>query len=371
MTSDPLAERPEVRGINKLNTPLSTEQSTSSQLLPPEQQENKPPKKRAAPRKKAVPLFKNLRKSVESNPYIFLIVVVMSTAAVVSGVLIYFFSEKTKLVEENHKLEIQKLESQLSSINRRIVNNEFLDIRTFIYPGYKRSQIPTTSKYFPADDFYASSDQSYWEYSKTNERELMKMIVGTDVFTSEAEQVLLPMHLWRGKDCFTVNEADGNINMFPYISIKPIPSDYNKRTRGMLDKSEREDDPTIDPKQQQDEFHAYERAYQGDLIGFILKQRLNLIYAQPMIYPNTITRLEVAQKVGNVLYIQYQYKTINAVINGRSNSEFYIRREEFFVSRPQGVILIETSVPSLEPAPRGEIYNQTTKWFGELAIPID
>jgi hypothetical protein len=308
----------------------------------------------------------SLKEQIESNPFVYLIGVIIGTATVVTGVVGYFYTQSKNGA-------INKLESRLISIDRRIVGNEFLDVRTFIIPKDQESKVPTSSRFIPEDGFYASQDLPGWQYSKVTEADLVKLTIGQTIPTefSQAYSIAPVVHTWQGGPALPV---EGNLaikSVVPIIAVQRTSLDkLSEIVKGF---SEAISAPGISPVQDQSAQkygEALERMYRGDIIGFVYASQLVSILSLAQIDSKTSGELRAVQSVGNILYSRFRLTLKDVIVDHAPYAQYYIHIEVILISTTKDLYMIKTLLPSSEPAPRGEIYKGINEWFGELAIPV-
>jgi|GEM_PF-2240456 len=314
----------------------------------------------------------SIKERVERNPWVFLIVVSLATASVVVGVQGYFD-------KQSKDAAVNKLESQLISIDRRIEGKEgerFLDVRKFIIAKTEESRIPTTSKFLPEDNFYASPDTTTWTYSTSSESALAKLLTGQapppelDPLLALAPQI----HLWQGGAVLPMEGSQVFKAAVPLIIVQRTPIDRfaeivgsAAEIMGRATTSASQVDLSVQ-QNPQDFRKALENIYRGDIVGFLQLAQMQSIFSLPVVDPKISVELVTSQKVGNVLYAQFRITLKDVTVGGVKYERYYIRQEDIIISAPTDVYMVRTFIPSSDPASRGEVYTRFTEWFGGLAI---
>jgi hypothetical protein len=222
---------------------------------------------------------------------------------------------------------------------------------------------------FQDDNFYASADESRWEYSKTTELELIETITGQSLDSMSQQATLVPLHLWRGKDTLTVEDHDLFKSVFPFISLQKISNEQWSEIIG-ISLGDYENNISTGGMDADKLIDEMDKLFRGDAVGTVFALYLQQRLVTPVYFPNTKVELVEVQKVGNVLYAQSLVTLQDVTVDEASYSQYYIRQEIILVSTPTDFYLMNTSIPGPELVPRGEYFTWVNAWFGELAIII-
>lgn len=332
---------------------------------------------------------KSIKEQIESNVFVVLIGIIITTVSFTTGVNQYFNSQKTELLqgkadqaqenykvevaqlEDKHKSEIEKIESQLASIRRRMGGEEYLDVRSFVFSPSQADEIPADSKFFQEDNFYASTDETHLTYSKTSEEELIKNITGQSLGNLSEIGTLIPLHLWRGKDTIPIEGNDLFKSVFPYVSIQKISYEQYSEIIGLSLSLRQDNNVPLPSEMDAEEFiNGMDKIFRGDAVGTFFTLYLQQRLLTPLVVPNTNVELIEVQKVGNVLYAQSLITLKDVIVENTKYSHYYIRQELILVSTSTDFYLISTFIPSEELIPRGEFFTWVNTWFGDLAIVV-
>ena len=167
----------------------------------------------------------DLKKKIENNPIIIIISACVTTAIITFGIVQYFNSQKIDFLTMSYENNINKFESILSSIERDVPGQEYLDIRNLLMWGERNKTIPNNLEYFSNDNFYAIQNDDYWNYFKMSEFEFVAMLYQENIdslFTDSAQQVSLKnglIHIWSSEK---INTEDNNIQNIPFITLQKI-----------------------------------------------------------------------------------------------------------------------------------------------------
>ena len=325
-----------------------------------------PPAKR---RSKPAPV-KSIKERVESNPFVYIITVAIAVAGLVAGVQQYFAAQASKELESKYQVEVKELQTRMASINRGTgEKRDFIDVKTFLRPKSGGAPVVSpTARFFPEDEFYASSAESYWTYSKTTEGELIEELMGRPLPRALAGLgSAVPLHLWKGKGQFTVDGSPVIRSAFPFIQVQRVPmSDFAKIISLIPAKPDEQRLPEDDDREAF--LQGAERMFRGDVVGVLHAGFMNTQIGMPMQDKRATFELLSVQKVGNVLYAKSMVTLRDVPVDQRPGSRLYLSRELILVSNVSDVYLISAFVPGLDPAVRGEAFMKVTEWLDDLAI---
>ena len=336
----------------------------------------------------------NLKEILERN-----IVYVVAGASVAVGSVVfattqYFQSERIELLdlthsqaitrlENDHARDIGQLRSRLASIERGVSDQTYYDIRQLTYGPGLEVEIPSESKYFDDDKFYALPDIKNWQYQKITEYDFTKLITDLDIpkpFADESR--LVTLHLWKSTDHYRLELDDQNLNLFPFIFLQKMSYERMQEIMNVGAAYARWEDEEDDFEFDEEDLSAPDEVdelvenlsslMRDDVTGiFFLFQ--NLIQVQDAISnaSNRRYRLVKVQKVGNILYSQSLTEFQNVRVNGEMTNSIYLRSEIILVSTSKHIYFIKISVPSLEPLPRGDTYARINEWLLNLRLDVN
>jgi hypothetical protein len=321
--------------------------------------------------------FERIRRGI--NIYVVACAVVVSLlcgAVVAFSIAEYIYSQKINAIDTMHSLELERIQSRLASIRRRLGEKEFFDVTNLIVSqGMTVSKVPSSAKYFQSDGFYAMQGESHWVYSQVSEYEFIKLIYPS--FTDLPPSFpVLPLHLWRGENVasgeglgFGVGEVT---RLFPYIIVERIPYERFGEIIGWARSTELTMENAVLEKGLSSEqlIAQLERIFRGDAAGSILSSLLMQQFVTQAIVKNVQVDLVEIQKVGNTVYVQILIITKDVEVDQTHYSSYYQRNELLLVSTKDSVYLVQTSVPSQDPLPRDEYFQWVTEWLSNFAIVI-
>jgi hypothetical protein len=352
-----------------------------------------------------------LMEILHNNIVIVAVVVAIAAGTTIFGVTSYYYEQQKRELEATHALQlkqidlqntsdIHKLRSRISSIDRRLGDQKYLDIQTF----FKDKPQSTTrdSIYISDAEIIAPDYSDRWMYTKTTEEALIKAITGADLSDDKKVGELLrklPVHQWRGRDEF--NLAGVPIKkLFPSITVQVMPLSFLQELSGKLTKlggarvdqdlSEQVTVPSTDSlgvdqkspekvhehDKNNDEAHVrnndkdmeadaqhFVTSFQYDLTGsFFVSQLMNLQNMSSD--PHVTFSLRNIQKVGPVLYAQVIVKFEDVVVNTTWKPKLFLVREYYLISKESNLIILETNALSEIPSFVGEYFDDINQWLG-------
>jgi hypothetical protein len=325
-----------------------------------------------------------LKKSVEKNPFTYLISCMVAAATLTFSVCGYFAKQEVTL----EKNQIADLNSKLASLHREVPGGEFFDIRNLIYStNSTKNAPPSSSKFFP-EQFYAPTGQGDWEYKETTELALISDLIGaspTDLPPSlQQAMTLLKLHLWRGKKDIAIEGHDAFKKIYPLITLEKVTSDQMRTLLGIGAAAQEKPKQAAAPEAKQELVKAIEKdnadsqkivdgldkAFRNDMIGSFFTSQLQLQLAGAAQSSRTSFTLLEIQKVGNVLYAQFLITLKDVKVEGRQLPEYYLRKEMIMISEPDGGFFLGTTVPSEDPAPRDHFFAAVSKWLDEFRVVL-
>jgi hypothetical protein len=316
---------------------------------------------------------KSVKERVESNPFVYIITVAIAVAGLVAGVHQFFASQASKELESKYQAEVRELQTRMASINRGTgEKSDFLDVKTFLRPKSGGAPIVSpTARFFPDDDFYASTTGTYWTYSKTTEGALMESATGKALPQGFAGAAFAaPLHLWKGEGQFAVDGSPFIRSAFPHITLQRFPIDEFAKIMSLV-RTESAGQQLPEEDDDREAFlQATDRLFHGDVVGVLLAGYMNIQMSVPMQDKRSTFELMSVQKVGNVLYAKSMTTLKDVSVDRQSGSRLYLTRELIVVSNVTDVYFISVFVPGREPAQRGEPFTKVTEWLGDLAILI-
>jgi hypothetical protein len=320
----------------------------------------------------------DLKKKIENNPIIIIISACVTTAIITFGIVQYFNSQKIDFLTMSYENNINKFESILSSIERDVPGQEYLDIRNLLMWGERNKTIPNNLEYFSNDNFYAIQNDDYWNYFKMSEFEFVAMLYQENIdslFTDSAQQVSLKnglIHIWSSEK---INTEDNNIQNIPFITLQKIDFSHfgnmigqsinSEYTRKMYDL----EDSCITEFNFEEFTDLLDKYMKTDAPYFIFMAQNNMLMDLFGSQENISIKANKIQKVGNVLYSQHQIKIEELNQQGLLCSH-YIHRETIIVSNFDCLYMISISIPSEEPIIRDAVNSHVNDWISNLKINL-
>jgi hypothetical protein len=290
----------------------------------------------------------DLRKRVEENPFVFLAGAVAAGATAAAGVTAFFGQRAMDLLQARHALEVQRYEAQLQSIDRKIGDARFLDVRS-LFVSKSAAAAPPSDVFVPDAGLYAPADD-FWKYERLKEAELSLRAedagaaVKDALRKTDAYRRSPTVSVWSQKDAPRVKA--GGVSLFPYILVRRVPLAEFMAASGAPDQ------PAGD---------AAGRAFTDAWRSMeTLRAKLG---------PKAALELTAAQKVGNVFYAQALLTAPESSLKGRA--AVYVRRECILFTTAADVFTVETVLPGPDPLPNGKAAAKVTEWLSNVRILTD
>jgi hypothetical protein len=290
---------------------------------------------------------------------------------------------KIEKLSQKYEKEINRLESLISSIERRIGDNKYFDIKSFFIKDPQKVQLSERSEFHDKDEFYASLDKSRWKYTVTTHREFWTYLLGENnpfirsMNSNKSKNLERTINLWKGINELYVESNAPFQRLFPYIFVQRIEYKEFLESTDKLGEERVKNLIELNFKNESEEFKKSTKdfildnlkvIYRGDAIGIMLNETVSLNMATRLFYPNTTYDLKNIQKVGNVFYIQSLYSIRDIILSGKKYSSYYITQEYIMISTLKYLYIVGTGIPSAEPAARHEYFNWINEWLGDFAI---
>jgi hypothetical protein len=384
-----------------------------------------------------------LKKWIETHPAAVLTGVTIAVAATASSVTAYLASqvysaekaqtqaEKTEL-QNKYNSQIIDLTSRLSSIQRRVGNNqekEYFDVQSLQISAPEIKNLPAQYKNYDNGSFFVNLPiSSTWRYMKTTEGEVFKLgpfksgVERIEQIAGDNAKILMgsPVHAWTGPSTGEIsfqlwgNQVDAPVTPYAYImkidaalisqrlrglsaitsarfenqNSNATPSDLNnaisKIEQIRSDSSVSNSQPNLVPSESdsgasnrlKEEMASFERMYSGDTAGFVFIDALSVMQLQSISSPTMSFTLHSAQKQLNVMYIDAELVISNAKITkpfdedcpNEAESNIHLRHEVFFISYGSEGYVIRTEVPSCDG--RSKAFDWISRWLAGLKILI-
>lgn len=323
-----------------------------------------------------------IKERIEQNPIISLIILSFVLVSGVVGVVQYLHNKEVNILEKQHSLKIDELNSKLSSIKRGIGDSDYFDIRQLFISKDQIKNISPDLEYFESDQFYARRKLEPFIYKKYSYPELIKFERGIE--PPEIFNILFSnryIHQWITEEEIRVkgvkeldlispkikvqktskDDLRGTLGVFVHkVNVGKILHDYlekNKLTDGKLD--------TLEVNK------SLENMYDGNWTAILLDTYLTKCLSIPTVNNNAEYELLNINKVGNLLYAQGLTTLKDVTVNNVKYNTYYIRDEIIITSNFKNVYTISTVVPSADPSTRNKYFSYVTDWLSNFKMIID
>jgi hypothetical protein len=322
-----------------------------------------------------------LKERIENNIVAVSIGIALAAGSVSAGTVGWFASQRETLQQQVFQSKIDNIETRISSVERRIGGDKYLDIRTL----FNQSNSPQTSpssiitKYFASGNFSAATSLGDLAYEQSSEGQIMADMSGepiTDEFTSLL--ATLPADVWRGHSEYI--EGSNQVKyLFPAVIVEHLTIDQLKKVYGEafkfssesdvskeLDKTKTESDQSNKENSDQNDFDEYIDAnFRADLATPILDGILNLVTginaSSKEIDMSAVVKN--IQKVGPLLYVQLLFEIDNVIVDKHHYDKYFMIKEIFLISRSESVTMLSTLIPTDNPLGPSKWSSEITEWL--------
>ncbi len=311
--------------------------------------------------------------------------IAIAAGGTVFGVASYFQTKEINHISGIHKLEVQELSnkhaesvreikrkfsneietltSRVSSIDRRLGDQKYLDVQKLFSAQPVRDRAEELI-YISGAEFFALNDKDIWQFEVTDEAKLLKETSGLDITKMVDPRIFerAPLYLWRGTEQHEVQRADPWKRIFPYISVQVFPFDLLPAIAKAVTSDFKEEETVIvhdEKKGSEDEVKLtkfFKTSMQSDAVGLFLTSQLMGAYSAAANNQNITFSIRNLQKVGPVLYAQVVLKFANIVSNGKGVEKMFLVREYFVISRETNMVIVQTNCLSYTPSFNGEYF---------------
>jgi hypothetical protein len=284
------------------------------------------------------------------------------------------------VAQQQLNARIGLLESKLASIQLDVPGIEHFDIRRLFMGDNESASIDPALTYFVDDQFYATSSDSFWTYSKTTEAELLKWITDSSLpGPIEAVARKYPIHLWRADDVIEVVDAEETLHWFSHIALQRLElssigeiigvgASFARWTEEKGDYEFDDEDLATDDV---DEFLARATAaFDSDAAGVFFLFQMLANFVPSIQDQNKTFRLRKIQKLGPVLYAKSVTDHRNVMVDGVA-ATLYIQQDWLVVSTSTHLYLIKVVLPSIEPTVRAPVSASVYEWLTSVKFVVN
>jgi len=273
-----------------------------------------------------------LKERIENNIVAVSIGIALAAGSVSAGIVGWFASQRETLQQQVFQSKIETIETRISSVERRIGGDKYLDVRTLFNQSNSPQTNPSsiTIKYFSSGNFSAAASLDDLAYERSSEGQIMADMSGepmTDEFTSLL--ATLPADVWRGHS----ENIEGSSQvkyLFPAVIVKNLTIEHLRKFYGEVFKfsseSEvaKEHDKTTNVNvkdkgnEDQNSFNeSFDANFRADLATPILDGILSLVSeinsSSKEISMSAIVKN--IQKIGPLLYVQLLFEIDNVIVD--------------------------------------------------------
>lgn len=323
----------------------------------------------------------DLRKRIEENPIISLLLTSFVIVSVVFAIVQYLHSREIELIEKQHKLEVSSLQSRLSSIKRGISDSDYFDVKQLFISKDEINNISQSLKYFEDDEFYAISDPTPFVYSKISALEILEIGKGykiPEVFREILNKFFI--HQWIINEEINIEGIEDLNNITPQITVQKYSKEMLKSMLGDFfhniasDKKflnylfNNELTGSVDTLKVSNNL---ESMYDGNWSAIFLENYLTKSLQISAFNSNADYKLLNITKVKNLIYAQGLTTLKNVIVNNEKYKSYYLRNEIIITSDSKEVYIISTRVPSSDPSTRNQYFNDVTYWLSNFKMIVD
>lgn len=298
---------------------------------------------------------KSVWTDLDKHPFRVLFAFAVLSGGTVGVVVRYFDSEKFELMERDYKAKVSDYQSKLASIDRGLAGGGYINIASLVVHPGERDRVPTQSKFYSDDSFYAPELQG-WGYKKTTDTEFFISIFGEEGKKQINEITgIAPVHVWTRGALVPVGNHDVIQNFAPCIYVQRLPID-ELTVQLNLEAAKNAQPKTL---------------FEGDVIGAMLAQTFANVFKTLTFTSDTQASLLSINKVSNVLYCQFLLTLHNVTIDARNVNSYFVNLEMIVITTKNNVYTICDLIPSEEPVLRGPVPAEVTEWLKGFAVFSD
>jgi hypothetical protein len=345
-----------------------------------------------------------IKEKIENNVIIILFGSVVAASAVVGGVMTWFDEQKEEISKSKYEAKFDELTARISSVERRIGGEKYLDVRSLFDNKTATVQAGTPVRYFPDGHFSALYSVPGLTYEQTTEGKLLAEFLGKETDDPIFNILgVLKADVWRGERMKIGSDLYKNI--FPVIMVEHLGhDDMGKLARGLAKAVESRDSienikpsknaneidmgtakesqksndvqsPSLadDDKELEDKekkfVNFFDRTFDADASGALVSGFLDFataINSQDSIRESVSIRN--IQKVGPVAYVQMIITLNDVSVNDVKYDRYFIIRELFIISSHNDLNVVATTIPTDNPFAPGQTAAAINEWLASFHL---
>jgi hypothetical protein len=281
-------------------------------------------------------------------------------AKVTSWMLNSAYETNLNRTKAEHEREVQKIEQRQNSITRRLGDSEYLDVRKLVVDRLAGNPAPHTSGFFPKDAFYATTNSTIWKYAQMTANDASKALAGLEVDPNLKDAWGRGyFHVWLKDSPVKVSGSSVLSNVVTAILVKKIERKDIDDGFGFQSTQTtiRTENGAFLTNSVSKLFPLAGRTHH-DPVGVILASGLSTLFLSTTLMEDEMQGdLISMQKLGNVLYGQFQFTFKNITIAGSKYEIFFYTFDTVVINTEQHVYLVLALIPSEDPSLRVAMAN--------------
>jgi len=186
-----------------------------------------------------------LKKTIEDNIIVVTASVALAAGGVSAGIVGWFASQREALQQQVFQAKIDDIETRVSSVERRIGGEKYLDIRTLFNQSNPPQANPASvvTKYFTFGNYSAAAGLDDLVYRHSSEGQVIAEMTGQPITGQPilSAATIFSADVWKGRS----EKVDGSGDfkyLFPAVIVENITNDQIKKFSGEMFKFLSQDD---------------------------------------------------------------------------------------------------------------------------------
>lgn len=305
-----------------------------------------------------------LKNTIENNIIVVTVSVALAAGGVSAGIVGWFASQREALQQQVFQAKIDDIETRVSSVERRIGGEKYLDIRTLFSQSNPLQANPASvaTKYFTSGNYSAAAGLGDLVYQHSSEGQVIAEMTGEPITDQPilSAATIFSADVWKGRS-EKVDGSGGFKYLFPAVIVENITNDQIKKFSGEMFKFLSQDDvkkeviditsTTSENESNSDVDFLVDQAFRADMAAPFLMGTLGMT-AQINASSKESGMSAVVkniQKVGPLLYVQIIIEFENVTVGKHHYDRYFLIKEAFVISRKDSTTALVTLIPTDNP----------------------
>ena len=313
----------------------------------------------------------SLKDWIESNPLAVIAGVVIATAGVTATVVGFALTQRKEAAVESLTAKIVKLEGDLASIPRGVQGKDSLDVRRLVSAPGNLKDVPPTAAFFPAHGVYADTAAPFWRRYSVSEGDFIDTLLKESRrgWTEAAAKALsAQLLIWRSPNETAIEGHPIFDRVFPWVGVQGFAKESLRATSAAVGEALAEEEgEAVDTSFATLMMSVMER----DLVGAVFAAQMRGVLSTNVGGLQMHTSLQSIEKARNVLYARLLTVLDDVKVGSDPPGRYYVWKEIMVIEGDKRLYIVQTSLPSPDPAARGPAFAAVTQWLKDLRIVDD